>query len=236
MMVKEAIILAGGLGTRLKSVVDDVPKSMALVLDRPFLEYQLKYLEDWGIKHVVLSVGYMREVIMKHFGNRFRNINISYAIEDKPLGTGGGVKKAFDLIKGNYTFILNGDTYFDVDLRKMVDFRRIRNTNVCISLKSMKDISRYGAVTIGSNGRIIGFIEKNESAGEGYINGGIYLIGKNYFHGFNFPDKFSLEKDFFQQHYHTERFCGLKCSSFFLDIGIPEDYKKARDEFRQFKF
>ncbi len=111
-MIREAIILAGGFGKRLKAVVNDVPKPMAIINKRPFLEYLLSYLDFWGVNHLVLSVGYQKQMIMNHFGKSFKGIDIDYAVEDEPLGTGGAVKNAMTFIKGNHTFVLNGDTFF----------------------------------------------------------------------------------------------------------------------------
>ncbi len=125
-MIREAIILAGGFGKRLKAVVNDVPKPMAIINKRPFLEYLLSYLDFWGVNHLVLSVGYQKQMIMNHFGKSFKGIDIDYAVEDEPLGTGGAVKNAMTFIKGNHTFVLNGDTFFEVNLNRLSDFRRIK--------------------------------------------------------------------------------------------------------------
>jgi D-glycero-alpha-D-manno-heptose 1-phosphate guanylyltransferase len=232
-MIKEAIILAGGKGSRLKGVVDDVPKSMAPIRGRPFLEYQLDYLDKWGIQKVVLSVGYKNESIQNHFGDHYKSMKIVYAVEEEPLDTGGGIKLAFEQIDGHAAFIFNGDTYFDVNLKRVNDFRWIKETDVVIILRFENDVSRYGAVEFDNNNRITGFYEKSHKTGEGYINGGTYLITRSYFKEFDFPEKFSIEKDFFQKYYHEEPFYGLRCFSYFRDIGVPEDYEKAQDEFER---
>ena len=235
-MIKEVIILAGGLGTRLKKVISDIPKVMALINGKPFLEYQLNYLEKSGINRVVLSVGYRNEIISKHFKNKYRTIKIDYVIEDEPLGTGGGIKKAFTKIIGNSSFVLNGDTLFEVDMQKMYEFQQIKKTDLCIALRKTDDVSRYGEVDFDNNFKITGFTEKNKKSGKGYINGGFYLINKDYFLNFNLPEKFSIEKDFFERYYKTEDFYGFCCSSYFLDIGIPEDFQKAQNEFKRLKY
>lgn len=231
-MIKEAVILAGGLGTRLREVVSDIPKSMAPVNGKPFLEYQLAYLQSWGVDHVVLSVGYKHEVIMEHFGEQFQDIRIDYALEEKPLGTGGGIRLALQKINGQAAFILNGDTFFEVNLQRLHDLYRIKSADLCMALHFCDDVSRYGTVEIDEDGRITGFHEKGKQQGEGFMNGGVYFFKKAYFDSFDFPEKFSLENDFFEKHFREEHFYGLKCYSYFIDIGIPEDYKRAQHEFK----
>lgn len=232
-MIKEAIILAGGKGTRLQEVLADLPKAMAPLNGRPFLEYQLDYLDKWGINHVVISVGHLKEKIIDHFGDRYKSIAISYAREEEPLGTGGAILNSFSHIKEHAAFILNGDTYFDVNLRRVNDFRFIKETDVVIVLRYEIDAERYGLVKFDSDNRIVEFDNKPLPGTEGYINGGLYLITKEYFLSHDFPEKFSIEKDFFQKSYKEERFFGLRCFSYFRDIGVPEDYRKALDEFQR---
>lgn len=231
-MIGEAIILAGGEGTRLKPVIHDLPKAMAPINGRPFMEYQLDYLNKWSIKRVVISVGYQKEKIKQHFGESYKNIELLYAPEEEPLGTGGAVINAFQYIEGPAAFIFNGDTYFDINLKRVNDFRWIKETDVVIVLRFENDTSRYGTVTFDGTGLITGFFEKKENGGEGYINGGAYLINKGYLDKFGFPSKFSLEKDFFARYFTQEEFYALRCFSYFRDIGIPEDYQKAQDEFK----
>ena len=179
-MIKEAIILAGGMGTRLKGVVEDLPKPMAPINNKPFLEYQLNYLSSWGINHVVLSVGYKHEIIQHHFKNNYRDIKIDYSIETKPLGTGGGILKAFDLIEGRAAYVFNGDTLFDVDLKRLHNYMRIKETNFSIALRYAEDLSRFGSVKFDKNNLITSFTEKNPGSEDGYVNGGVYCINKNY--------------------------------------------------------
>lgn len=235
-MTSEAIILAGGLGTRLQHMLNGVPKAMAPLNGRPFLEYQLDYLDRWGMKKVVLSVGHQREKIQDHFGNEYHSLKIEYAIEEEPLGTGGAIINAMRHITGYAVFVFNGDTYFDVNLQRLDDFRRIKESDVCIILRFENDTSRFGSVEFDNNNRITRFMEKNETSGEGYINGGVYLLRKDYLVNFGFPEKFSIEKDFFQRYCAIEEFYSLRCFSYFRDIGIPEDYEKAKDEFARFAY
>jgi D-glycero-alpha-D-manno-heptose 1-phosphate guanylyltransferase len=231
----EAIILAGGLGTRLKTLVSDVPKSMALVNDRPFLEYLLNYLSGQGIRKVVLSVGYMNEPIKAHFKDHFKNIQITYAIENEPLGTGGGILNAMHQVEDSMAFVLNGDSMFRVDLHAMQTLHESTDAGVTLALRWLEETQRFGSVLLDHTRRITGFREKGADSGEGYINGGIYLINKDFFSAYEFPSKFSIEKDCFEKFYSDSRMFGYPSRGYFLDIGIPEDYMKAQDEFKAFE-
>jgi D-glycero-alpha-D-manno-heptose 1-phosphate guanylyltransferase len=232
----EAIILAGGLGSRLKDVISDLPKSMAPVNGRPFLEYQLDLLDRWGLKTVILSVGFQKESIIQHFGDQYKSLQLIYSEEDEPLGTGGAILAAMSKAKGYAVFVFNGDTYFDVNLQRLDDFRKIKEADVCISLRYEIDPARFGLVEFDNNNRITHFYEKSKGPEEGYINGGVYLIRRDYLLRFGLPQKFSFEKDFLQLYHQTEEFFGLRCFSYFRDIGIPEDYQKAQDEFKRLLF
>ncbi len=235
MFVPEAVILAGGLGTRLKSAVPDLPKAMAPVNGRPFLEYLLDYLEHYIIEHVVLAVGHKHEMIQNYFGNQYKSIKIDYSIEEEPMGTGGAIKKAFELIEGNKAFVFNGDTMFRISLVKHFDFHVQRQTDFSMVLREVENVERYGAVERDEDKRITGFFEKGEKRGKGLINGGVYLINKRFFNKHAFPDKFSLEKDCLEKMVDTIPFYGVLCKQYFLDIGIPEDYQKAQDDFKRFE-
>jgi D-glycero-alpha-D-manno-heptose 1-phosphate guanylyltransferase len=235
-MIREAIILAGGKGSRLHEALPDVPKSLAPINGKPFLEYQLEYLDRWGFSKVVLSVGHLREQIIKAIGTSYKSLSIEYSIEDEPLGTGGATLKALRHIDSYLVFIFNGDTYFDVNLQRLYDFRQIKEADLCMTIHFENETKRYGSVEFDNNNRIVKFFKQGEGPDEGYINGGIYLCRKDYLLKFGLPEKFSLEKDFFQQYYSTEEFYAMRCFSYFRDIGIPEDYQKAQDEFARFVF
>lgn len=232
MLIQEAVILAGGKGTRLKEVVNDVPKVMALINERPFLEYILDYLNANLINHVVLSVGYMHEIIQDHFGNQYKDIALDYAVEEAPLGTGGGIKKAFEYIKGYRAYVFNGDTLFLVDLMKLGNFLQYKQTLFSMVLRHLHDTSRFGVIEIDDNGCVTAFREKGENEGDGYINGGVYLIDKRFFKTYSFPESFSIEKECFEQQVDQGIFYGMVCRQYFIDIGIPEDYENAQDEFK----
>jgi D-glycero-alpha-D-manno-heptose 1-phosphate guanylyltransferase len=223
----EAIVLAGGLGTRLQSVVSDVPKPMAPIGDKPFLEYILKYLQKNGIKRIVLSVGYKWETIEEYFGNSFNGIEIIYSVEDEPLGTGGGIKTALSMIIGGQVYIVNGDTFFDIDLKRL---NLQDNSKLILSLKSMKEFDRYGCVESDDNGFVTAFTEKGFRK-SGNINGGIYLASKDIFDDFDLSDKFSFE-EFMQSNIEKLKITSHVFDNYFIDIGIPEDYAKAQNEIK----
>lgn len=227
--MKEAIILAGGLGTRLKGVISDIPKPMAPVCGKPFLEYLLSSLLKWKISKIILSVGYKNEVIKKYFGDNFKGIKIVYVVEKEPLGTGGAISLALKKVQGNNVFILNGDTYFDVDLNAFAQFCIKEKSGFGIALKQMKNFDRYGTVNLHGN-RIIQFNEK-QAVAEGFINCGIYYLNKKSFNQFNFPEKYSFETEFLEKNIAECNFIGYPGSGYFIDIGIPEDFLKAQQEF-----
>lgn len=235
-MTSEAIILAGGMGTRLRGVISDIPKVMAPVNGRPFLEYQLDFLDRWGLKRAILSVGYQKEMIRRHFGDEYKSLKLFYSEEEEPLGTGGAILAALRQVQGYAAFVFNGDTYFDVNLQRLDDFRKIKETDLCISLRYEINPERFGLVEFDNNNRITHFYEKSSGPEEGYINGGVYLIRREYLLRFGLPEKFSFETDFLQRYYQTEEFYGLRCFSYFRDIGVPEDYEKAQDEFKRLLF
>ena len=231
----EAIILAGGFGTRLQKVVNDKPKSMAMVNDRPFLEYLLNFLTGQDIQKVILSVGYKHEMIEDHFKDRYKHLTISYAIEEEPLGTGGGIVNALQQVDGEMAFAMNGDSMFRIDLQAMLNHHVKSEADLTMALRFLEDTSRFGTVKIDSNKRVTGFVEKKTDSGEGYINGGIYLINKRFLTSTTFGKKFSIEKDCFEKCFKNSGFYGYPAKGYFLDIGVPEDYMTAQDEFKRFE-
>lgn len=227
-MTNEAIILAGGFGTRLASVVD-VPKPMAPINDIPFLEYILNYLAKHQVTKIHLAVGYKHQVIVDYFGETYKNCTLNYVVEDTPLGTGGAVKKALKEVTSDQVFIINGDTFFDVDLIQMENHFNLKNATVSLALKPMKDFDRYGVVEVDETNRILAFKEKQHCE-NGAINGGIYLLKTNIFKELDFPEQFSLEQDYFDKYCSHANFFGFISDTYFIDIGIPTDYSKAQEE------
>lgn len=227
----EAIILAGGLGTRLKDVVKDVPKPMAGVDGRPFLSYLLEYLASSGTKRVILSVGYKSEKIRDHFHGRFRGMEIEYVIEEAPLGTGGAIREGLTAVNGEDFLVLNGDTFFKLELKELMHFHLERNSILTMSLKLIRNFERYGSVSV-KDGVVTGFEEKCFK-NSGYINGGVYVLNKKiagYLAGFE--RRFSFEMDFLGKGPHPFKVHGFISDGYFIDIGIPEDYVRAQDELK----
>lgn len=219
------IILAGGKGTRLSSVVSDVPKPIALVNGKPFLHYIFSYLQKQQIKQVILSVGYLSDVIIQYFGSEYLGIKIKYVIEKEALGTGGAIKYAFEQID-EAAYVINGDTFFNIDLKQLAD----KHADAVIALKPMEKFDRYGTVELDNDSRIIHFLEK-QYCEEGLINGGIYFIQKSVFDKIQTPDSFSMEKNIFEKHADDLKIQGKIFTDYFIDIGIPEDYYLAQHYF-----
>jgi D-glycero-alpha-D-manno-heptose 1-phosphate guanylyltransferase len=228
-MINEAIVLAGGLGTRLQGVVSDVPKPMAPVAGKPFLAYLLDYLKKNSIEKVVLAVGYKHEVIVDFFGNNYNGINLTYAIEHEPMGTGGGIANALSYINGEETFLLNGDSFFDVDLNELFAHHRKSQADITLSAKEMFNFDRYGTVSLDKS-RIVAFNEKKVVT-HGLINGGVYLMKKRIFTYKELPAKFSFEKEILEAGTNTLVMEAYLSAGYFIDIGIPEDYARAQREF-----
>jgi D-glycero-alpha-D-manno-heptose 1-phosphate guanylyltransferase len=231
----EAIVLAGGFGTRLQKLVSDVPKSMARINQRPFLEYLFDHLIVQGVTRVVLSVGYQHEAISGHFHDRYKALSISYAIENEPMGTGGGIRLALWKIDGLRALVLNGDTMFRFDYRTLMEFHMKKKADATLALRRLDDTGRFGKVTLKRGGRITGFEESGNQGGPGLVNGGVYVIEKYFLMEPWYRGHFSLEKDCFERSFRESKFYGLPSEGYFLDIGIPEDYLKAQHEFAAFK-
>lgn len=236
-MITTAIILAGGFGTRLQSVVNDLPKPMAPINGEPFLNYQLNYLKHYGIKNVILSVGYLAEKIKAYYGYNFNGLEIDYVVEENPMGTGGGIRLALEKCTESLSFVLNGDSFFDVDLIKFYD-RHIQNrSQISLALRKVNNSSRYGTIEKTKENIISSFKEKSGIDHEGIINGGVYLLDKNlYLQKTPSATNFSIEKDFFEKQLSNSLISGFEFEGYFIDIGIPEDYLKAQHEFKGFKY
>ena len=225
----EAIILAGGMGTRLRSVITNIPKPMAPIGGNPFLFYILKWLKKNKITRVILAVGYKRESIKKEFGENFHSIDLVYSIEDTPLGTGGAIALAMEKLKGDQFFILNGDTFFDIKLDDFLNFHQTDGFDFSIGLKPMKNFERYGSIKLDKNKKIVRFDEKLPK-NKGLINGGVYFANQSIRKHFPTSEKFSFEIDFMEKMVTELSFGGFINDNYFIDIGIPEDYARAQIE------
>ena len=230
-MNKEAIILAGGLGTRLRTVVSDLPKCMAPVAGKPFIYYILENLIKQKVEHFIFSVGYKSESITNYIKENYSFLKYSFAIEESPLGTGGAIKNALTKTQEDNILILNGDTLFDVDIDTLYQFNNNKNSSCTLCLKPMSEFERYGVVEMKEDNSISSFKEKKYYK-EGLINGGIYLLNKKVFQSVDLPEKFSFEKDFLEQYYTQYQMFGFVQDHYFIDIGIPEDYERAQIEFK----
>jgi D-glycero-alpha-D-manno-heptose 1-phosphate guanylyltransferase len=236
-MITTAIILAGGFGTRLQSVVNDLPKPMAPINGEPFLNYQLNYLKHYGIKNVILSVGYLAEKIKAYYGSNFNGLEIDYVVEENPMGTGGGIRLALEKCTESLSFVLNGDSFFDVDLIKFYDLHIQNRSQISLALRKVNNSSRYGTIEKTKENIISSFKEKSGIDHEGIINGGVYLLDKNlYLQKTPSATNFSIEKDFFEKQLSNSLISGFEFEGYFIDIGIPEDYLKAQNDFKGFKY
>jgi D-glycero-alpha-D-manno-heptose 1-phosphate guanylyltransferase len=221
---EEAVILAGGLGKRLRQIVPDLPKPMAPVGDRPFLAHLLTTLAQQGVRRIVLSVGYKSEIFVNYFGNDFNGVELVYAVEEQPMGTAGGIRLGLEMVHGNRAFILNGDTLFNVSLARLAKTFATHHAKVVMAVRPMVDCARYGAVDIKDE-RITGFQEKGRH-GAGLINGGVFLLSTSLQH--DLLDCFSFENDFLQPNINRMVMAAVVSDGFFIDIGVPEDYAAAQ--------
>lgn len=220
----EAIILAGGLGTRLRPAIGDIPKPMALVNDRPFLEHLMEYWIGQGVNRFILSVAYKHELIQKHFGHHFGGTEIDYAI-DEGWGTGGGILQAISKLKNkDQSFLtLNGDTFFNLKLKDFVEFHRSKKANASLALSFVLDASRFGRVVLDRRERIVSF--EPPFPGAGLINGGVYLFEPEFFKKIEKKFPLSIEKDIFPKAAAmSEEFYGFPGQGKFIDMGTPESY------------
>ena len=226
-MIREAIILSGGLGTRLQETIPGLPKTMAPVAGRPFLYYIINYLRSQGIEKFIFSLGYKSEIIKQYLQDYFSTLQYEISEESEPTGTGGAIILALSKISGDDVLVVNGDTLFKFNLDALAAKHSSQRATATLALKRMQNTDRYGVVEINEQGRIISFREKKFYS-EGLINGGIYLINKKAFRVLNFPEKFSFETDFLEKYLEKEKIYGLEQDGYFIDIGIPGDYAKAQ--------
>ena len=225
-----ALILAGGLGTRLRTVVDDLPKPLAPVNGKPFLHYILHSLAAQQVERCVLSIGYKAELIQQVFGNQYAGLRIDYVVEQQPLGTGGALRLAAQQIDDAFC-LLNGDTLAELSLQSLAAFHQQHQSDITLSLASVNDLSRYGSVMLDAGSRVTGFAEKQPQGGSGLINAGVYCIARHALHRMPPPgDTFSLER-FLEKHTNELAIFGTINTGYFIDIGIPEDYLRAQQEF-----
>jgi D-glycero-alpha-D-manno-heptose 1-phosphate guanylyltransferase len=230
--VEQAIILAGGLGTRLRDAVPDLPKCMAPVAGRPFLFYVINYLRNQGIEKFIFSLGHKHEIISGYLADQFATLNYQCSIEEEPLGTGGAIRLACSKTTEKNIAVVNGDTLFKVNMEELGSFHNEHHADCTLALKPMHDFDRYGLVEINEDHSIKNFKEKQYYE-KGYINGGVYILNAYQFLEEELPAKFSFEKDYLEKLYDKRKIYGLIQRGYFIDIGIPEDYNRAQQELKQ---
>ena len=224
----DAIILAGGLGTRLRTSVSDLPKALAPVNGKPFLDFVLHSLDQSDcVENVVIAVGFMADKII----NRYENVknygfNITFSVEKELMGTGGAIKKALKLTNSNDILVLNGDSYVDIDMQSFFTMHKSKNAQITIAIKEVENANRYGKVNILEDGLITSFEEKVLNQSSGYINAGVYLFKRELFDSVEENKILSLEKDLLPTMIKSNAY-GFICKGKFIDIGIPETFEIA---------
>ena len=228
-MITTAIILAGGFGTRLRKAVPNLPKPMVNINNRPFLEHQMDYWIDQGIKKFILSVGYLNEIIINHFGNSYKGISLEYVVEESPLGTGGGLLNATKNLTETF-LVLNGDTFIELDLNKIFEFHSKNNSIWTFALFRTDEVDRYMLMNIGLKGQIYS-LNSHQSFKTGLANGGVYLIEPSALNLLDFVigESASLEEQLLPNLISNGgKIFGFECQGKFIDIGTPEDYHRAQ--------
>lgn len=225
----KAVLLVGGKGTRLRSVVSSTPKPMAAVGDKPFLELLVRQLRQQGIRRLVMCTGYMADEIENQLGDgRKCDVTIEYSREPQALGTAGAIKYAEPLLRDVSDFlVMNGDSFMEVDFRELIRFHRRSGGIASMAVLRTKNEMRYGTVQVNGQGRVSGFAEKTESDPQGLVNAGIYVFNRWIFE--HIPEgPSSLEKDIFPR-ILSHGVYALEQKGVFIDIGTPEDYARAQE-------
>lgn len=233
-MITEAIILAGGFGTRLQTIVKDVPKPMALIGDRPFLSILIDIYRAKGIKKFVLSLHHKPDIIIDYFKDSYRDVEISFVVEEKPLGTGGAIRLAATKLQTEHALVLNGDSFLDFSLQQANELLEKYNSTIIFG-RHVIDSGRYGRIE-HIDGLITKFEEKKDSniGVPAVINAGIYVMHKNLLDKFKLNEPFSIERDYFDSINKEQGFRLVIADGYFIDIGLPEDYLRAQQELRQY--
>jgi D-glycero-alpha-D-manno-heptose 1-phosphate guanylyltransferase len=231
-LVKEAIILAGGLGTRLRDAIPDLPKCVAPVAGQPFLKHVIRYLLSQGIEKYIFSLGHKHELIEIFLNEEFPTLDFQCSIEDEPLGTGGAIYLACKRATEHNVVIVNGDTLFKIDIDSLAQAHLNFKADCTLALKPMQNFYRYGVVELDDNFLVKNFNEK-QFYETGDINGGVYVLNAESFLEMEMPQKFSFEKDYLERFYSEGKIYGQICDNYFIDIGIPEDYQRAQEELKQ---
>jgi len=216
------------MGERLKPLTNITPKSLLSVREKPFLEYQFNYLKKQDISNFVLAVAYKKEQIKEYFGNgKDFGINIVYSESDEPQGTAGEVKKSESLIVEDDFFVLNGDSFLELNLKEMFNFHKKRNNFITIAVKEIENADRYGKMTLQGD-KVVNFTEKEKITEKGFINAGVYIFNRDIFKIIPKDKKVSLEKEIFPQ--HKEKISAFISDGYFIDMGTLKDYQKIQND------
>ena len=221
-----AVILAGGLGTRLRGVVSDRPKVMAEINGKPFIAYLLDQLVATGFGRVIISTGYMANIVEDTIGARYKHLHVDYSREDTPLGTAGALKLARQTIDTEYCLVMNGDSYTEFDLISLFMAHKQKNANITILFKAVGNTTRFGTIQMNKQNEIIKFMEKRSGKGPGLINAGVYMVDTSIIKKISKKSPCSLEYDFFPKMV-GRGICGYETKGKFIDIGTPESYSEA---------
>jgi NDP-sugar pyrophosphorylase family protein len=222
-----ATVLAGGLGTRLRSRIADRPKVLAPIHGRPYLAYLLEQLAEAGVREVVLLTGYRAEQVRSAFGTTYAGLRLTYSVERSPLGTAGALRQALPYLRSSTILVLNGDSYCAAPMADFLTFHHRQSADFGLVLTPVEDASRYGRVRVGRDGRVLRFEEKSAASGSGWVNAGIYLVNRSLIEEVPPDAPMSLERDLFPAWVHGKRCFGFACRARFLDIGTPESYAEA---------
>lgn len=224
-MLVHVLILAGGLGTRLRSVVADRPKVLAKVAGRPFITHLLDQLAQAGFQAATLLTGFKGEMVEEALGLAYGHIQLGYSVEKTPLGTGGAIRAAARVIACEQLLVINGDTFFDVAYRQLV--QQAPAGSDLMACRRVEDVGRYGAVQLDASGRVVALAEKG-AQGPGLINGGIYVLNREAIASWTEP-VFSIETDYFPKRLADQQLRGVACEGVFIDIGVPDDLIRASE-------
>lgn len=229
----QAIILAGGFGTRLQTIVKDVPKPMAPIAGKPFLYWLVTHLQKNGVDTFIFSLGYLHQIVEDFLHNEFPNLNCQCLVEKEPLGTGGAIKFCMQHTSEKDILIINGDSFFNLNIKDFFRFHKDNLSQCSIALKPMQNFDRYGSVEIDSNNKITQFNEKKYCT-NGFINTGVLIFNREIFQEKTkkLPQNFSYEKDFLEPNISEIKVTGYIAAGYFIDIGIPDDYYKADKEIK----
>ena len=226
----EAIILAGGLGTRLKSVVSDVPKCMAPIQGIPFIHFIIAYLQQQGVQHFIFALGYKSDIVIEYVSKHYPNLHANFVVEKTALGTGGAILLAAQYAQNKDVLILNGDTLFNIKLAELFTTHLQSAAHFSVALKPMQHFERYGAVTLNANNSLQAFNEKQYCT-NGLINAGVYILNIPTFLGLQWPLQFSFEKAYMEKYIGLHTMMGMAFNNYFIDIGIPTDYEQFATDY-----